>query len=176
VDGAAITLIGHSQGASFVPGMLIDDPDLAAGVMLAAPHDPLEKVLTAQDEAYADVARLRSEDVAGDTMIEGASADFWRSWLRVTDGVPQLVRQVTQPLLVVGGELDANVPAAQLDAWQQTLRDDEQAQVVELECVTHALNCVSADDLSTAVPADVGETVAPSVTTALVEFLDTAVH
>lgn len=176
VDAARITVVGHSQGGSLVPGMLIDDPDLAAGVMLAAPHDPLEQVLIEQDTAYEDVARLRSEDVAGDTMIQDASADFWRSWLRVTDGVPQLASQVAQPLLVVGGEFDANVPPAQLEAWQRTLNDDEHAQVVELECVTHVLNCLATDDLSTVTPADVGETVAPIVTTTLVEFLGASVR
>jgi len=173
VDGAARAVIGHSQGASFVPAMLIDDPALAAGVMLAAPYDPIDEILMAQDAGSGrSVRALRSEDVADDTMIAGASAAFWRSWFRVGDGVPQLATQVAQPLLVVGGELDANVPPAQLDRWEQMLGDG--AQVVELECVSHALNCLATDDMSTIVPADVGRTVAPSVGETVIEFLDAA--
>ena len=172
VDGAAVAVIGHSQGASFVPGLLIDEPGLAAGVMLSAPHDPLDQVLRAQDDAYAQVAELRSEGVPGDTMIQGASADFWRSWLRVTDGVPQLATQVERPLLVLGGALDANVPPAQLAAWRRTLAASDHAEVVELDCVTHALNCVTADDLSSVVPDDVGHEVDARVGETIVEFLD----
>lgn len=175
VDDDALALIGHSQGASFVPAMLIDDPNLAAGVMLAAQHDPIDEILLEQDEQLGKpVIALRSEDVEDDTIIQGASAAFWRSWMRVTDGVPQLATQVTQPLLLVGGELDANVPPAQLDAWRQTLGDD--AQVVELECVSHALNCLDTDDMTTIVPADVGRTVAPSVAETVIGFLDAALE
>jgi hypothetical protein len=173
VDGGARAVIGHSQGASFVPAMLIDDPALGAGVMLAAPFDPIDEIVMAQDAAMGRSVRLlRSEDVADDTMIAGASVAFWRSWFRVSDGVPQLATQVTQPLLVVGGELDANVPPAQLDRWEQLLGDG--AQVVELDCVSHALNCLATDDMSAIVPADVGPTVASSVGETVIEFLDAA--
>jgi len=173
VDDDALAVIGHSQGASFVPAMLIDDPGLTAGVMLAAQHDPIDEILLEQDEQLGKpVTALRSEDVEDGTIIQGASAAFWRSWMRITDGVPQLATQVTQPLLLVGGELDANVSPAQLDAWRQTLGDD--AQIVELECVSHALNCLDTDDMTTIVPADVGRTVAPSVTGTVIDFLDAA--
>lgn len=40
----AIAVAGHSQGASFVPTLLHNDPGLAAGVMLAAPYDPIDEV------------------------------------------------------------------------------------------------------------------------------------
>lgn len=171
VDAGAVAVVGHSQGASFVPAMLIDDPDLAAGIMLAAAYDPIDEIVLAQDASIGDPVRaLRSEDVEDGTMIGGASATFWRSWMRLTDGVPQLATQVSQPLLVVGGELDTNVPPAQLDRWEQMLGDDQ--QVVELECVSHALNCLATDDMSAIVPADVGRTVAPTVSGTMIEFLD----
>lgn len=173
VDAGAVAVAGHSQGASFVPAMLIDDPGMAAGVMLAAPHDPIDEILIAQDaSAGRQVRALRSEDVEDGSTILGASAAFWRSWMRITDGVPQLATQVTQPLLVVGGQLDTNVPPAQLDAWERTLGDE--AQIIELECVSHALNCLASDDMTAIVPADVGRTVAPSVSKTVIDFLDSA--
>lgn len=173
VDAGAVAVVGHSQGASFVPAMLIDDPDLAAGILIAAAYDPIDEIVLAQDESIGGPVRaLRSEDVEDGTMIGGASATFWRSWMRLTDGVPQLATQVSQPLLVLGGELDTNVPPAQLDRWEQMLGDDQ--QVVELECVSHALNCLATDDMSAIVPADVGGTVAPTVSETVIEFLDSA--
>lgn len=195
-DGVAVA--GHSQGASFVPALLIDHPDLVAGAMLAAPYDPIDEILADQAERSADlvasldpeppgaagsVARLR--DLAGAvralragggddaTMIGGASAAFWRSWLRITDGVPQLAAQATQPVLVLSGALDTTVPPAQAARWRDTLTGPHD-RVTVLECVTHALNCVTQDDLARVRPADIGDTVDPRVITTLADFLDAA--
>lgn len=172
----AVAVAGHSQGGSFVPPMLIDDPELAAGVMLATAYDPIDEILEHQDASLARQVRdLRSGPTDDTTMIGGASAGFWRSWMRMTDGIPALAGQVEQPLLVLGGRLDANVPPAQLQRWRETLTGDDR-QVVTLECVSHALNCLEADDLSDVTPADIGTAIDPAVGATLVEFLDGALR
>ena len=196
----AVTVAGHSQGAAFVPPLLIDDPELAAGVMLSAAHDPIDELLATQAQSLADlldalgrdapaereaveqqrqlaeqVRGLRSGVTDDATPIGGASAGFWRSWLRITDGVPDLATQVEQPLLVLGGALDTNVPPAQTQRWRETLTGPAH-QVVTLDCVAHALNCLATDDLTALTPSDVGGAVDPRVAATVVEFLDTHVR
>jgi pimeloyl-ACP methyl ester carboxylesterase len=138
-----------------------------------AAYDPIDEIVLAQDASIGGPVRaLRSEHVEDGTMIGSGERDvlaFPDAAHRrgATTGDP-----VSQPLLVVGGELDTNVPPAQLDRWEQVLGDDR--RVVELECVSHALNCLATDDMSAIVPADVGRTVAPAVSETMIEFLDSA--
>lgn len=200
VRADAIAVVGHSQGATFVPGMLLDDPRLAAGIMLSAPYDPVDRLLAHQaetvDELVAgtarrpagvdaeitrlrelarNVAQLRAGRDGDDADLAGATAGFWRSWLRVSDGVPQLAQQVTQPLLVLTGAADTNVGRAQTARWRQALTDGG-GDVVQLDCVSHALNCVGADDPSIIDPAEIDDHVDLRVVDAVAAFLDSAVR
>lgn len=49
---------------------------------------------------------------------------------------------------------------------------DEHDEVVLLDCLTHALNCLASDDMRTIVPGDVGTTLAPDVSATVIDFLD----
>lgn len=192
----AVVVAGHSQGASFVPGMLLDDPQLAAGVLLAAPYDPVDALLAEQADTVAEivgafddpppgavgsitrlrqlarsVTDLRGGAVDDTTRLAGATAGFWRSWLRLSDGVPQLAMQARQPLLVLTGEVDTNVGPEQTARWRRTLRDDRD-RVVALDCVSHALNCLHTDDPATLDPAEIDAAVDPRVPATIAEFLD----
>lgn len=194
----AVSVAGHSQGASFVPGMLLDDPQLAAGVLLAAPYDPVDALLAEQADTVAQlvaaldnpppgavgsitrlrqlarsVSDLRGGGVDDTTQLAGASAGFWRSWLRLSDGVPQLARQARQPLLVLNGEVDTNVGPEQTARWRRDLTEDAD-RVAALDCVSHALNCLHTDDAATVDAAEIDATVDPRVPATIVEFLDAA--
>lgn len=193
-----VVFAGHSQGASFVPGMLLDDPKLAAGVMLTAPYEPVDVLLAAQAETVArivagldtpppaaaasvtqlrqlarSVSNLRSGGGGADdtTQLGGASVGFWRSWLRQSDGVPQLAQQATQPMLVLNGGADTNVDSDQTARWRQTLTDDPD-RVVELDCVSHALNCLGTDDPLAVDPGAIETTVDARVAQTIADFLD----
>ncbi len=196
----AIAVAGHSQGASFVPGMLLDDPRLAAGVMLSAPFDSVDALLAGQAEVMASivadldpapagaaqgvtqlrrlarsVTALRTGDVDDATTIGGATAGFWRSWLRVADGVPQLAQQAEQPLLVLNGAADTNVGPDQTARWRRTLTGDGD-RVVELDCVSHALNCLHTNEPAAVDPGAIDATVDPRVPETVVQFLDEAMR
>jgi uncharacterized protein len=200
VRADAIAVAGHSQGASFVPGMLLDDPQLAAGIMLSAPYDPVDTLLARQADTVEEIVagmvprpagvdaeiarlrrlaraveRLRSGGGDDDADLGGATTGFWRSWLRASDGVPQLAQQAEQPLLVLTGGADTNVDAAQTSRWRRVLTDDGD-DVVQLDCVSHALNCIGADDPLAVDPAEIDADVDPRVIDAIAGFLDDAVR
>lgn len=207
VDPDAVAVAGHSQGATLVPAMLLDDPRLAAGIMLAAPYEPIDELLAHQGDtveqivagmepppASADteiarlrrlagsVGRLRSGGVDDRTPMGGATVGFWRSWLRVSDGVPQLAQQAEQPLLVLTGAADTNVGTAQTARWHQDLMSaagptaTAEDRVVQLDCVSHALNCVGADDPLDVDPAEISDHVDPRVVAEIAAFLDAALR
>ena len=200
VDPDAVAVAGHSQGATFVPGMLLDDPRLAAGIMLSAPFEPVDALLAHQADTVeevvagmvprpagvdAEITRLRrlARAVEGlrsgggdeDAELGGVTAGFWRSWLRVSDGVPQLAQQAARPVLVLTGAADTNVGTAQTAQWRATLTGDRD-DIVELACVSHALNCVGADDQVAGDPADIAAHVDPRVIDAAAAFLDDAIR
>lgn len=207
VDPDAVVVAGHSQGATLVPAMLLDDPRLAAGVMLSAPYEPIDGILarqadtveqivagmpqrpaSAEDEIgrlrrlAAQVARLRSG--GGDDRVEigGATIGFWRSWLRVSDGVPALAQQAEQPVLVLTGAADTNVGTAQTARWYQDLMPaagpaaTAEDRVVQLDCVSHALNCLGADDPLDVDPAEISDHVDPRVVAEVAAFLEAALR
>ena len=206
VDPDAVAVAGHSQGATFVPAMLLDDPRLMAGIMLSAPYEPIDGLLARQADTVDDlvarmdpqpaggaddvvhlrrlarsVARLRAGGGGDDrTPLGGATVGFWRSWVRVSDGVPQLARQAEQPLLVLTGAADTNVGEVQTARWHRDLAQARgptatpRDRVVQLDCVSHALNCLGADDPLRVDPARVDADVDPRVVDGMAVFLDTA--
>jgi alpha-beta hydrolase superfamily lysophospholipase len=200
VRARSVAVAGHSQGASFVPGMLLDDPTLAAGVLLSAPYDPIDALLADQAETLArivaqldapppgaagsvtqlrrlatSVSALRSGGAGDSTQLGGAPVGFWRSWLRLSDGVGQLAAQAPQPQLVLTGGADTNVAPSQTAKWRGKLSGD-QDRVVELRCVSHALNCLQTDDPMTVDPDAIDATVDPRVARTVAAFLDDVVR
>ena len=206
VDPDAVAVAGHSQGATFVPGMLLDDPRLMAGIMLSAPYEPIDDLLARQADTVDDlvarmdpqpagaaddvvrlrrlarsVGRLRAGGGGDDrTPLGGATVGFWRSWVRVSDGVPQLAQQAEQPLLVLTGAADTNIGEDQTALWYRDLTQARgrtapaHDRVVQLDCVSHALNCLGTDDPLAVDPEAIDSTVDPRVVARIAAFLDTA--
>ncbi|MDF1597547.1 MAG: alpha/beta hydrolase [Acidimicrobiia bacterium] len=197
VEASSISIIGHSQGAQFITLMLEADPDLAGGIMLAGPYRSIDESITAQldftvdllgqfgmDEAEAlaspsvsslvdmvnGLADIRS---GSDDPVAGVSAGFWRSWFDLHERSLSAAFRMTQPLLVINGELDWNVAPTEAQAWAEYLAGvDAEYEVQILPCVTHALNCVSESDPTAITPSDIGRAVAPEVIDAIVAFVN----
>ncbi len=196
IDPDRISIIGHSQGAQFITLMLEEDPDLAGGIMLAGPYRSIDEIITAQldftldllgqfgmDEAEAlaspsvsplvdmvnGLAGIRS---GSDDPVAGVSAGFWRSWFDLHERSLSAAFRITQPLLVVNGELDWNVASTEAQAWGEYLAGvGVEYEVKTLPCVTHALNCVSETDPAAITPSDIGRTVAPEIIDAILAFV-----
>jgi hypothetical protein len=185
------------HGSGPLSRLLDSDARLVAGVLLAGAHDPPDALVAAQaqrtrelldslgtppeqaqaalatlDRAAADLAAIRGGgDVSGEPIL-GASVAFWRSWIDQAGTVPQLATGLTQPLLVLGGDLDWNVGPDQAAAWEQTLASSSATpEVVVLPCITHALNCVTESDPAAIQPDDLGTHVAPDVIDTILAFL-----
>ncbi len=196
VDPDAITVVGHSQGAQFITVMLEADPQLASGVMIAAPYRPIDEIFEFQLESTIDllvdlgipeeqaaaspalellveiVDGLVAIRAGGNERVAGLTGAFWRSWLDLHERALSAAFRITQPLLVLSGELDWNVPPAEATAWGEFLAEaGADFQVLTFPCVTHALNCVAEDDPAEMRPADIGRDVEPEVIDALLAFL-----
>lgn len=198
VDAEALVVIGHSQGATFVPGLAGSVDGVRAGVVIAgnlrpidavvagqledsrallatlgAPSATIEQALAPLQTAVDDLERLRAGERVTAPIL-GAPAPFWASWLAQADRVPAEAKASPVPLLVLGGSLDTNVPPRELDPWRDALPGGRGHVVQELACVSHALTCITADSVPTIRPADLGRSVDPSVTGAITSFLSTA--
>jgi pimeloyl-ACP methyl ester carboxylesterase len=196
VDPGSISILGHSQGAQFVTLMLDEDPRLAKGIMVAGPYRPIDEITRAQlestiellgqmgmerDEALAlpavtalvemsdGLAGLRSGNAEP---VAGVSAQFWQSWFDLHERGLGAAARITQPLLVLNGEYDWNVPPVEAEAWGEYLREvGADHELVIVPCITHALNCVSEPDPALITAGDIGGTVATEVIDAILRFL-----
>jgi hypothetical protein len=196
VDAGRITVIGHSQGAEFITVMLLADPELASGVMIGGPYRPIDQIIEAQldftlqlieqqgmsrEQALAlppvaslaeTVDGVKAIRAGGTEPVAGTSAEFWNSWFDLHDRTIADAKEIEQPLLVLNGEMDWNVPVTEAESWRQYLESlGVDAKVITLPCVTHALNCVQGTNPLAITPADIGHHVAPEVIDALATFL-----
>jgi dienelactone hydrolase len=195
VDPERVAVVGHSQGATFVPQILVEQPQLAAGVVIAGTFRPIDQILAQQladsralmrelgvpdgraeaavaplVEMVSQVDHVRAGGFSDDTqMLGGASVGFWKSWLAQTDAMPGFALQAQQPMLVLGGTMDTNVPPAEIELWRAHL--PEQHTVTVLDCVTHALTCVSEPDITKVKPKHLGKHVDARVPVAVTHFL-----
>jgi pimeloyl-ACP methyl ester carboxylesterase len=196
VDPARISIIGHSQGAQFITLMLEADPGLVSGVMMAGPYRPIDEITQTQLDSTIDLlGRLgmsEEEALALPTVtplvdmvdgladirsgssepVAGVSAEFWQSWFDLHEQSLSAAFRIAQPLLVLNGDYDWNIPASEAQAWGEYLGGvDADFELVILPCVTHALNCVSEPDPAAITPMDIGPAVSPEVIDTLIAFL-----
>ena len=194
VDRSRIVVLGHSQGAMFVPKIMAKRPTVAAGVMVAGSFRPLdrlvayqlgfvEKLLAGKQNADAMLGGLRQmvkqlEDLRAarhdGSAIGGAPATFWTSLFALTDDAVTSARSLKRPLLVIGGGYDWNVPREETEAWKAALEKapaNPKHEVALIPCVTHALNCITEPDYRAIKPADIGRTVHPPLVERIVGFV-----
>jgi hypothetical protein len=196
VDPSRVSVAGHSQGAEFITVLLQDDPQLASGVMLAGPYRPIDQIMEFQYTSSVDLLESlgMTEDQAkaapgmadlettlgglqqirdgGDQSVAGVSAAFWNSWFDLAEAKLAAVPDLTQPVLILGGDYDWNVPPVEAESWDQLFTESgAQHTTVVLDCVTHALNCVSETDITALSAEDIGSHVDDRVIEALIDFL-----
>ena len=189
-----VFVVGHSQGGTFVPILLDRLPDLAGGVMLAAPYFTIDNqyrdqaklsrelgVAAGVAEAQLEAAVVPLEDLAEslrsikDGTYDSAEAGglptaFWETWIRRTKEAAAIVPELDRPLLIVSGSYDWNVPVAETEAWRSATRRPDH-RVVVLDCLTHAFNCVSQPDWLQITPGDIGREVDPALIGEVIDFL-----
>jgi dienelactone hydrolase len=196
VDRHALFVVGHSLGGAFVPELMTDNPDLRAGVAIAAPFRPIdltsiyqheyaERLLLSQNkhpmvigvrvrelkEVADGVRRLRAGTLK-QAHIAGTAVEFWQAWMDLGDALPAVLARLDRPLLALSGTADANVPTSETTLWRRALRStrpDPGHEIAVLPCVTHALNCLRVDARGR--PVSVTRHLDPRVAARVITFL-----
>lgn len=182
-----VWIVGHSQGGQMVPA-IVQACGAAGGVMLAAPHDPVDVLIRGQledsralledlgqDEAAIDAALASLVEVVEGIeairagawdggLVGGATPEFWQSWIDLGDAAPTVAAGLSVPLMAAAGDYDWNVPPAQLEAWSRVFEGaSARRETVLWPCVSHALNCLEAPDFRDLTPETIGERVEEKV-------------
>ncbi len=192
----SVGVIGHSQGGTLVP-IVVRDSEARVGVSLAGPMSTIDVLLQFQADSserllqaagmepqailpvlaplreMADgVEAVRLGSSTAET-VAGVPTAFWRNWIDVSARAEEALR--TSPSLgmtAIFGGYDWNVPASEADVWRPALEAHPgPTNIVVLDCITHALNCVSQPDYEAITPADIGSSVHTSVVDAIAEAL-----
>ena len=195
VDPDRVSVVGHSQGAEFVTLMLAADSQLANGVMLAGPYRPIDEINEFQYFSSLDLlvsllgfTREQAVNELGDfgmmlrgladirnggtEPVSGVSATFWNSWFDLGNAKIEAVAASEQPVLILAGGYDWNMPVSEAEAWDELFTEaGREHTTVVLDCITHGLNCVSEPDITAIGADDIGEHVSQDVIDALVSFL-----
>lgn len=195
IDDASVFVVGHSQGGQLVPALLRELPEVRAGVMLAPPFHTVDVLVEQQSRrvewafagagkpvgarrerellatAAQQVRRLALDLDFGEPIL-GQPAAIWISWLAASRQAPGIAAELERPLLVLGGTYDYNVEPEEIRAWAAWLAARDVGHRVRLlECVTHALNCITQPDPRLLRPEDIGHVLAPEVEGEMIAFL-----
>ena len=193
VDDDRIAVIGHSEGASVALIAAKDDKKIRALVSIAGLGSPGADLILEQQRYL--LSRSKMSDVEKQAKIElqkkiQAAAISGQGW----DGIPvdmrraadtpwfrsflqfdpaQAMKDVRQPILIVTGELDKQVPPTHADRLAQLAKARKKAadvQEVKLPGVNHLLVAAKTgdvDEYASLAP----KTISPDVATKILEWL-----
>ncbi|MBL92796.1 MAG: hypothetical protein CMH56_13410 [Myxococcales bacterium] len=199
VDERYLFVVGHSQSGQFIPALMRDDKRIDAGIMLASPYQPIDKVLLAQTKSSetlmgqlgvpdsvanhqldklrklnAELKALREHTYKEDN-ISGVPTAFWQEWMAMGEKAPTQARYLQKPLLVLSGDYDWNIPPQETRDWEDSLAHSKykkRHKIMILSNITHALNEVVERDITQLKPEHIGEQVSPTVIESMVAFLN----
>jgi hypothetical protein len=197
IDPGRTLYVGHSEGGQLVPLLLSERPAVRAGVMLAPPFHTMALLIEQQSErvrwSFTQAGQPERAEAEGDTLLDAARAlrrveqgthlgepilgqppGLWASWIDIALRAPEVARRLDRPLLILGGSYDYNVAPSEIESWARWLGASAAAphRVRIIDCVTHALNCISQPDPTRIKAADIGRDISPAVVREVVGFLD----
>lgn len=128
IDGDRVALVGHSEGGIIAPMIAATDPRLKAIVLLAGTASPGREVLRAQAVYAIDSmshltgeARARALEASQHALDSTAAGLPWMKYFLDYDPSVQ-ARQVRTPALILQGETDRQVPAAEAEKLAAAFR------------------------------------------------------
>jgi uncharacterized protein len=157
IDSGRVFVVGHSLGAYLAPRIATLDPKIAGIVLLAGNSRPLEDLILEQftylyslndptlekdKEALAGVkkkvARVKAAKLTEAPASElplGIPASYW-VWMRAYDPAATAAK-LRRPILVLQGERDYQVTAADVEGWKKALADRKDAKFVTYPRLNH---------------------------------------
>lgn len=131
-------LIGHSQGSTLIPDAAIMHGNVKGLISMAGNTTPIDTIMGRQtrdifykcqnDTNGGDfqqsailnaMGMIRNGTWNSATPIMGAYEPFWLSWINATDSVIERYQQANLPGLFLQGDDDFNVPAEEVEPFQQ---------------------------------------------------------
>jgi len=138
IDPGRVYVLGHSLGAMLVPRIGRQDAKLAGLIVMAGAAKPIEDLMLEQVAYIAgldgvnsgeekrqiadlreQVAKVKALQPGATGSVLGAPASYWLD-LRGYDP-PEAAKALTQPLLILQGERDYQVPMDNFAAWKKAL-------------------------------------------------------
>jgi len=108
-------------------------------------------------------------------LVGGATVSFWQSWIELADIAVQDAAKISQPLLIVNGDLDTNVPSDEARDWADYLDSvgaSDRYELAILRCLTHSFNCIDVPDFSEPFsPSAIGTNVDSQLTDTLAKWI-----
>lgn len=128
VDPARVGLVGHSEGALIAPMVAAADTALRAVALIAAPSERGRSILAEQQRVLIDgdsslTRTQRDSALARSARLTDSLAGLpgWLRFFADYDPLPA-ARRVRAPVLILQGETDRQVPAAQASALSAAMR------------------------------------------------------
>jgi hypothetical protein len=138
IDPRRVFVLGHSLGGMLIPRIGQRDPQLAGLIVLAGAAKPLEDIILEQvayldaadgvvtdqekgrfESLRAEVARIKALKPGETGTALGAPDSYWLD-LRGYNP-PEAAKALKQPLLILQGERDYQVPMDNFAAWKKAL-------------------------------------------------------
>jgi uncharacterized protein len=133
VDTSGIYVLGHSLGGMMTPHIVAENPLLAGAIILSGPARPYWQTIEDQyrhfnmDEsvranALAQLAMIKRVDTVADParMLLNEPAAWWAG-LQHYDQL-QTIRGLHQPVLLLQGQRDCQVPVSDIQLWEKAAR------------------------------------------------------
>lgn len=155
VDSNCVMLMGHSQGANFLPILAQRHTGISALVSMAGVAQPIDTILIRQifyvyDSCQGNPSQaisvansnrnafnaVRNGTWPSGTLLVGSGVRFWADWINMTDSAIINYQAVTTPTLFIQGDLDIQVPADNAQMYENSLTRDS-VEVVILPGLSH---------------------------------------
>ena len=197
VDDDRIVLVGHSEGGLIAMQVASRDDDIAGVVLMAAPSVPGGELVLEQQQymlgkmklseteraARIDLQKRIQAAVLGEgewqnipnPLRRQADTPWFRSFLQFSPAA--VISKVEQPVLILQGEIDRQVPPHHADRLAEMARGRKKAgpedvQLTKLDGVNHLLVRGTTGDLDE-YPTLAGRGLDPRVSTTIVEWAKT---
>ncbi|MEN8098283.1 MAG: alpha/beta fold hydrolase [Chloroflexota bacterium] len=158
IDHQQLYVIGHSLGGMLAPRIAEEDPLLAgivllagnsrpiedlmleqSGYLLSFEADPSEEVLKLLEDLEAQVELVKSNELNVDTPPDqlpmGVPAAYWLGLREYSPA--QTAAELTIPILLLHGERDYQVTAADMQLWEESLTGKDQVTFISYPSLNH---------------------------------------
>lgn len=184
VDPDQVILLGHSQGAGFVP-QIAEGKHLAAAVAVAPSMLPIMETVVYQLEYQKEYLTKLNKNGTLDQQIKlvdqyylqykesfeqlkngtfplgkqvvGTPADFWLHWQERSMDTPEKFIQMESPVLIVNGTEDLKVPVNLLKEKESFLQQKEDLEILYLPGVGHELYYSQTLSFATQLPGQIAD-------------------